>query len=165
MKRMILMGLAGLALAMSGALAGPESDQAGAAFDRLRTLVGDWESKAPDGSPITLTYRLVAGGHTLMEENSYGSMVTMYHRDGAGLMLTHYCAGDNQPRMRAKGLTPDGAGIDFQFADVTNLSGPDGAYMGSMKVTFVDNDHITQEWVHVSGSRKEPLVITWARKK
>ena len=37
------------------------------------------------------------------------AMTTVYHLDGRDLVLTHYCMGGNQPRMRAK--TTEGATV------------------------------------------------------
>ena len=73
-------------------------------FEKLKTLVGTWESPMEGGKSFTVTYRLVSNGTVLMEESGMEEMVTMYHPDGDSVMLTHYCAGNNQPRMRAAGL-------------------------------------------------------------
>jgi hypothetical protein len=92
-------------------------------------------------------------------------MVTMYHRDGTGLVATHYCSMGNQPRMRASEASPDGKTIQFRFADITNLAKPDGAHIRHLKVTFQDADHFTQDWTSVDKGKEQTEVFKWKRKK
>ena len=78
-------------------------------FDKLKSLAGQWQGKRSDGKPVVVTYELVSGGHGIMERLEAADedeMVTVYHPDGDGLMMTHYCSAGNQPRMRA--AVPDG---------------------------------------------------------
>jgi hypothetical protein len=90
-------------------------------------------------------------------------MVTMYHRDGAGLVATHYCSMGNQPRMRA--ADGDAKTIRFRFADITNLAKPDGGHIKDLTVTFQDADHMTQEWTSVENGKEQVEVFHWTRKK
>jgi hypothetical protein len=46
--------------------------------------------------------------------------MTVFHPDHADLVLTHYCAQGNQPRLRA--VTASADTVVFRFADATNLS-------------------------------------------
>jgi hypothetical protein len=32
-------------------------------------------------------------------------------------------------------------------------------------MTFVDADHVNEEWVHAGDGKEEPMLITFARKK
>jgi hypothetical protein len=75
-------------------------------------------------------------------------MVTMYHADGSVILMTHYCSENNQPRMRASGLSPDGKSIDFKFVDVTNLSSPNAPRMTELVLVFSDANHLTQRWTN-----------------
>jgi hypothetical protein len=154
--------LAGVAAA-SFADAGPGAAAQG--MERLKTLVGTWEGKGPEGMPITVTFKLTGEDSTLMEHLSLGDMITMYHQDGDQLMLTHYCAGNNQPRMRAAGLSADGKSIAFRFHDVTNLSSPGASHMKSLTITFDDADHISEEWTHLQGGKDAPMKIHLTRVK
>ena len=86
------------------------------------------------------TYRLVSNGTALMEtlvSPESGDMVTMYHPDGNGLVMTHYCSENTQSRMRAPG--DDGKTIRFSFVDVTNLSSPDAMRMTGLVLTMKDH--------------------------
>src|SRR4029077_1754769 len=66
-------------------------------FEALKKLAGDWVELGTDGKPtdkIVSSIRVTSGGNTVQETLFPGSdheMVTMYHLDGADLILTHYC--------------------------------------------------------------------------
>jgi WD40-like Beta Propeller Repeat len=120
------------------------------AWEKLKSLTGDWEGTA-EGHPAKVSYKLVSSGTALAESLSTpdgGEMLTIYHPDGSRLVMTHYCSENNQPRMRAAGLSPDGKRIVFTFVDVTNVSGPDAPHMVGLVVLFLDADHVTQQWTH-----------------
>ena len=90
-------------------------------FDQLKTLVGTWEGKAPDGKTVQVTFRETSGGSALLSEiTGHEDMVTMFHLDGSRLMMTHYCATGNQPRMVGT-ASPDGKTFSFNFVDATNV--------------------------------------------
>lgn len=151
------------ALAAGPAFAG--GDAASPGFERLKSLVGTWEGKGPDGSPATVTYRLVSNGTALMEELSVEGMVTVYYPDGTDVMLTHYCSGNNQPRMRAGGLQDGGKSLRFAFQDITNLSDPKDGHMSDLTVTFLDGDHFRQEWTSTKDGEKQTASAEWTRVK
>ncbi|HEY3174500.1 MAG TPA: hypothetical protein VGK94_01930 [Candidatus Polarisedimenticolia bacterium] len=137
---------------------------AAAGFDKLKSLVGTWEGKSPEGEAVTVTYSLIAGGNTLMEQLSHGNMVTMYHVDGDSLLLTHYCMANNEPRMRAKGLSADGKRLEFKFVDAANLAKPTDMHMHSLTLTFQDADHVTQEWVNSTEGKEQPASFPLTRR-
>jgi hypothetical protein len=122
---------------------------ASAAFDRLKSLAGEWRGQTGDGKPATLTYTVIAGGHTVMEVYRAGSaeqaMYTLYHLDGERLMLTHYCVSNNQPRMQAD-LSGAPGEIRFAFFDATNLDDPNDGHMHRALIRFHDDDHISNAW-------------------
>ncbi|MGH9870115.1 MAG: hypothetical protein ACREAA_18385 [Candidatus Polarisedimenticolia bacterium] len=140
-------------------------EQAEKGFDRLKALAGDWEAKGPDGAPLKVTFTVTSNGTAVMEHLSYNDMVTMYHRDGDQLMLTHYCGGNNQPRMKAPGLAADGKTMAFAFHDVTNLASKDAAFMKSVTITFVSPDKITEQWTHAGGGTEQPMTVELTRVK
>ena len=106
MKR-TLFAIASLLLAAAALpAAGQKSDApAGpAAFSRLKTLVGEWETDSQQTGKIHTSYEPIAGGTALVERESGDKMpvmMTVYHLDGDRLLLTHYCMAGNQPRMGA----------------------------------------------------------------
>lgn len=116
-----------------------------ASFENLKALAGQWETKDPSGKPQTITWKLVSGGSVLMESMQEESMVTMYHVDNNRLLLTHYCAAQNQPRMQAT-VSDDGKTFTFDFLDATNLANPDDGHMRKLVLTIQDKDHVTEQW-------------------
>jgi hypothetical protein len=129
-----------------------------AGFAKMKSLAGHWKGKLPDGKDATATYRIVSGGHAVEEVLGYADMVTMYHEDGDNVMLTHYCAGNNQPRMRAKFKAGDTT-MNFAFVDVTNLPDANAMHMHTVNFTFVDNDHIKSEWTNYDGGKQAGSVV------
>jgi len=85
-----------------------QGERAEALFERLKALEGEWVAVGEDGLPteeVLLVYRVVAGGHSVLSTEFPGSdheMVTLYHREGEGLAMTHYCALGNRPNMVAR---------------------------------------------------------------
>ncbi|MDX2197968.1 MAG: hypothetical protein SF069_03235 [Phycisphaerae bacterium] len=129
-------------------------------LDRLKTLEGSWQSgdENGDGKPDThVFYRVVSGGSAVAEFLMPGDpheMVSVYHLDGDQLMMTHYCALGNQPRMKAVSLS-DSAAIKFDFVDGTNMK-PTDMHIHSLTLTMVDSDHITADWrAHNEGKEIE----------
>ncbi len=98
-------------------------------FDVMKSLAGNWEGKTTMGDPVSVSYRLTSGGSALMSEiqtemkGRSEDMITMIHLDGGRLLLTHYCAVGNQPRMQAS-TSEDGKTITFDFLDATNWRVP-----------------------------------------
>lgn len=158
-------------LVTSLAIAAPAGAQtkAKAAFERMKTLVGEWEGKTSSGNKANVTYALISGDSVVMETlmtEGESSMVTMYHMDGDQLMMTHYCAAGNQPRMRAGNVRADTEQIAFTFLDATNLPSLDTGHMQSMTLTWKDNDHITHVWTWREKSKPDmPEEFQFVRKK
>jgi hypothetical protein len=137
------------------------------AWEKMKSLAGDWTGSYVDGSPVKVSYRLVSGGTALMETmNMHDSheMVTVYHPDGDRLLMTHYCSEATQPRMRASALSSDGKRLEFDFLDATN-AGPDALVMRRLVVTFGDADHITQNWTSRLKGKEQTGTFQLARAK
>ena len=146
------------ALAQNGAAAG---------FEKIKSLVGEWEGEGPYG-PVKVSYQIVSGGSALMETflpANEPSMITMYHLDNGRLMMTHYCSAGNQPRMQAQPPTGEIKSINFTFIDATNLAKLPGSRMQSLTVTFVDEDHFSQVWTWRENGKDIPGTFTFTRKK
>jgi hypothetical protein len=140
---------------------GPGSAQ----IEKLKSLAGDWDGKAPDGKAVHASYKVVSGGSAVAETLSAAGepdMLTVYHANGSSLMMTHYCSMGNQPRMKADAA--EGKSIAFHFVDGTNMSGPDAPHMNDLTITFDDANHITQEWA-MKGGPIDKVVFHLERKK
>jgi hypothetical protein len=55
--------------------------------------------------------------------------------------MTHFCAAQNQPRLKATTVDPDA--ITFSFVDITNLRSPTAGHVHGLEVRFLEPDHIT----------------------
>ncbi|MBC7773352.1 MAG: hypothetical protein H7210_12720 [Pyrinomonadaceae bacterium] len=136
-------------------------------LDPVKQLAGTWEMKGPDGSVQTIVYSVGSGGSAVREIMFPGhphEMTNMYHMDGNSVVMTHYCAAGNQPRMRATPGTP--GVLDFKADSVTNLASSDTHYMGGLRLVFVDKDHVREEWKSVeNGKVSDGPVFELTRKK
>ena len=125
-------------------------------FQTLKSLEGEWIRKDATGSTSETEFRVSSGGSTVRELMFPGEafeMTNMYALDGNSVVMTHYCASGNQPRMRAQGV--EGNRLAFAFEDVSDLKAKDETYMGEMTLVFVDGDHIEQHWRALRGSETD----------
>jgi len=136
-------------------------------FDALKSLEGTWEGKNNQGETLKVTFRSTAGGSALLSEihgKGPENMITMFHMDGARLLMTHYCGAGNQPRMKAT-LSPDGKSVIFDFIDATNLASPDAGHMHHVVFSMPDSDHHIEEWTFLDHGKTMKETFTLARSK
>ncbi len=152
-------------VSLAFALQGEKKSHPG--FDQLKKLEGAWESTDKD-HPARVTYKLSSGGSILVESMSmanHAEMLTIYHPDGDDLVMTHYCMLGNQPRMTAEKDAKAGM-LRFVCHGGSNLDCPKDKHMHALTVTFVDADHLKQEWsLTEAGKEQRVVTINLARKK
>jgi hypothetical protein len=166
--------IAALVVALAASLTGAAQDtekkerKSPPGLDRLKKLAGTWQADTKDMGKVTVTYRVVAGGSTVMESIMPGStheMVTMYHADGEDLVLTHYCVLGNQPRMKALKDSKEGT-LDFRCVGGSNMKCATDEHMHSAVLTFVDADHFTAEWGNMqNGKVDHTMKFDYVRQK
>lgn len=133
-------------------------------FDKLKTLAGTWEGKAPNGQASEVVYQVTSGGSAIMSEiKGPEDMITMFHLDGGRLLMTHYCAAGNQPRMKGA-MSPDGKTVTFDFVDATNLSSPEEGHMHHVVFTFADANHHSEEWTFLDHGKEMKETFELVRK-
>lgn len=126
-----------------------KASPAAASLEKMKKLVGTWVAADKDGKPtdqVVSVVKLTGAGSVVHETLFPGQpheMVSMYHLDGNDLVMTHYCALGNQPRMKADPQSPTNQ-IHFVFAGGTNFDPAKDKHMHEGTVTFFDDDHI--EW-------------------
>ena len=160
----------GLTLAIAAAC-GPrtsanEKAKSAAAFEKLISLVGEWEGTNAAG-PVKATYTLVSGGTALMERLQSANepeMITLYSLDGDHLQMTHYCSAGNQPQMKTATITELNGSLTFQTYQVTGLKTPDDAHMTGLTLTMPDKDHFTQQWTYREKGKSQADVFKFTRK-
>ena len=156
---LILMAL--LTLATASAFSQTEAQKA---FATIKALPGNWVGDTSMG-PVQVNFKITAGGSAVMSEIlGKEDMVSMFNLDGAGrLLMTHYCAAGNEPRMEAS-LSSDGKVITFTYVDATNLATPDAGHMQKMVLTVIDNNHHTEEWTFSDHGKEHKAVFDLRRK-
>ena len=140
-------------LVLFSVAAGAQSETR-SSFEKLKTLQGTWTGKNTQGQPLKVLFRATSAGSAVLSEiEGKENMITMFHLDGDRLMMTHYCATGNQPRMLAK-VSPDGKTFTFNFLDATNLNSPRAGHMQRMVLTVIDENHHTEDWTFVEQGKQ-----------
>lgn len=134
---------------------------ASTAFDRIKTLAGTWDAALPvpgaEAMTSTHEFRVSAAGTVVMEIMGPGSdheMINMYHVDGDELLLTHYCAGGNQPTMRLDRATSDADHYVFAFTGGTNLDPATDGHIHGGELTFTGDGTLDSTWIGWSGGKQ-----------
>jgi hypothetical protein len=130
-----------------------EKSPSDVAFERLKSLVGTWETVEKGSKrPGVATYTLTGGGKVLMEV--MGGMATAYHLDKGTLVLTHFCGAGNQPRMRVKTIENDGRHFVFEMYDITNHPNPDSYYSSALDVRFLEDGTVELAYRGMTAGRE-----------
>src|SRR5215831_10091711 len=127
MKTLIkALGLLALSVAILPVRANAAPGSGVDAFEKLKALVGHWETDKTNMNKASLDLELTSGGTAVLEkshmvENGKSvEMTTLYYLDGDQVKLTHYCMAGNQPTMGGT-YAPSTKTIVFDFVGATNL--------------------------------------------
>jgi hypothetical protein len=157
------------ALAAAGTAQTTSPSEAG--FERLKAMQGEWidvDGVFGEKGKVAASYRVSGAGNTVIETFPLGTpaeMVTVYHRDGANLALTHYCSGGTQPRMASKGL--DGHALVFDYTGGANIDPTTTSHMHAARLEFVSADEFRTTWQNWKDGKPAgpPHTIRLIRKK
>ena len=167
-----------LLLVLGGSLCGLWSGQALAEhpsqlpmpFELVKTLVGTWHGNKQvlDGQEtITVDYALTAKGTAVVERifpDTPKEMVSIYTQDGHEMVMTHYCALGNQPRMKTSSPV-SGNSITMSYIDGTGMRSVQDTHMHELTLTFIDDRHINHEWtVFEHGQKQVTHTFAFARR-
>lgn len=138
----------------------------------IAALEGEWEMVNDDGTTENGSIFQVSGAGSNVREIMFPGdqheMTNMYHMDGDRLVVTHYCAGGNQPRMVASEAreTDEGTVYEFDFDSVSNLRPEHEHYMGQMTLTILRDGTIREDWrsFDSEGHLSDPVVFELRRK-
>ena len=125
------------------------------ALEALMSLTGEWVGttvSSPFGSeewgepsPAAISYRVSGNDSAVVATYGAGTqmeMLTIYHLNGPDeLMLTHYCALKNQPRMKLEVGKEPGV-MKFAFAGGTNFDPKKDRHAHEATLRFIDKDTI-----------------------
>lgn len=126
-------------------------------FQLVSALEGTWSCADSQGNLSTTRFDVTSGGSVVRETMFPGTpheMTNMYALDGNALVMTHYCAGGNQPSMRARAM--EGNALDFDFESVRDLGGPDETYMGAMTMVFNADGTVEERWSGLKDGQVDP---------
>ena len=133
-------------LPMTSALA--EEGPGHQAFEALKGLAGTWHGTASaDQSNATHVFEVSAAGTVVMETmfpDTDHEMINMYHLDGDDLVLTHYCAGGNQPTMKM--TKSEGQTLHFDFTGGSNLNPETDPHIHAAKLTLGEGK-LESHWI------------------
>lgn len=128
-------------------------------FNRIKQLVGRWEGlgenvEGEKSNKIVVVYEVTAGGNAVMERifpNTSQEMITMYYEQKGQLALTHYCLIGTRSTMMLKPLTASESSrqrnvYEFGLIENTGLDPTVDTHMNSLKVVFIDENHMNQSW-------------------
>ena len=176
----VAMGLVAALVPVAATPARAGEVEARTAFDRLKSLSGSWHG-TPEGEGeaaeaeegveheggVVHEFRVSAAGTVVMETMNPGTdheMINMYHVDGDDLVVTHYCAGGNQPQMRLDREKSTAEKLVFDFAGGTNLDPAVDGHIHAARIRFVDDDHLESVWLsHVEGRQAGKMTFHLAR--
>jgi hypothetical protein len=158
-------GLLILAFAVAPLFAGTNSE---AAFEKLRSLAGEWEGKDEHGMTSKTTFQVLASRTAVMETLSPSGMeemITLYSMDDDGIALVHYCPTNNQPRMRVVPPSGDVKELSFDYQGAGNLKSPSAGHQHHLVLRFEDSNHIIETWTWREEGKEIPMVFHFTRKK
>ena len=167
MKRILFLLIVTLAIG-TGISGAPTASRATAAFQKLQSLVGDWEGKDEHhGDAVKTNFKLLASKTAVMETltaSGMDEMVTLYSIDGDSIALLHYCPTNNQPRMRATPAPGDVTKLVFSFQGAGNLPNLETGHEHKLVIEFQDKDHIVEHWTWRQKGKDMEMVYHFARK-
>lgn len=145
-----LLAVALLCASLSASAAGPDVAAKPHLLDRFKALAGEWSGSGLDGNSMpdaTVSYTVTAGGNAVEELQFPGTsheMRTLYVRDGEDVVLVHFCASGNHPKMRAR-AGQDGE-VAFDFDGAINFDPAKAAHMHDARFAFIGPDELTSRW-------------------
>ncbi|MEE2776655.1 MAG: hypothetical protein VYE73_07820 [Acidobacteriota bacterium] len=138
------------------------------ALAALKNLEGEWMgSSQGGGSASSVRYEVIAAGGTVVKTYAPGApneMLTVYHMDGDDLVLTHYCALDNQPRMRFVASDRPGE-IRFEFDGGTNFDPNVDAHAHEGWTRIHDDGSVETESIGHAGGEPRPARRSTLRRR
>ncbi len=128
-----------------------------AAFEHMKSLVGEWSAESPMMGKMKTEFRLIAGGSVIEErfgEDTPMEMLSVYHDVNGKLMMTHFCALRNQPRMALTKSTADS--LTFDFVPTPGLNAAKEKHMHGATYTFIDANHFKLAGVSWENGKSAP---------
>jgi hypothetical protein len=133
----------------------------GGVFDVFKSLQGRWSIQS-GGKTITTVMTYDVGSKDSIVTEQFGKELTVIHRDGQDLQMTHFCNAGNQPRLRLKKSRSPKL-FEFAMFDITNLRKSDEPHVQKILYTIVDEKHMKLEIIWKTGGSSESEKYTLTR--
>src|SRR5512134_958703 len=136
-----------------------------AAFERIRSLAGDWAGRMEDplsGPPAGVRFELASGGQAVIERQNAGQSfesVVVYFLAGGKLRATLYSGAGNQPGYRL-GKDSTAELLLFELDGGTGLDSARDGHVHRGEIRILAPDRIEERWFHYVGP-KEQGVTHW----
>jgi hypothetical protein len=123
------------------------------------------DARTLEQQAFRIQYKLISANTALVEV--FGNPArqvteTIYHRDGERLLVTHYCAQGNQPRLKLRDGTPTGT-LQFDFLDVTNLRRPGASHLVRIRFERTDATHLVRKETYEEDGKEQETILTLER--
>ncbi len=155
---LVMAGNASVSVATSALTSSSDAD-----FARLSALVGEWKNAERLESALRIRFVLTAGGTALQESWYRGETLhslTIYHRDGDRLVVTHYCPQGNQSTLVQ---TENGESIAFTFRSATDLDAATESYLHDLSFDLSNPDRPVRHEVYRSNNSDDPSELVLQR--
>ena len=131
-----------------------------AVFDAFKSLKGRWTIQS-GGKTIATVMTYDIGSKDSIVTEQFGKELSVIHRDGQDLQMTHFCNAGNQPRLRLKKCRFPGL-FEFEMFDITNRRKSDEAHVQKIIYRVVDGKHMELEivWKKRDSSESEKYALT-----
>jgi hypothetical protein len=133
------------------------------AFERMKKLVGSWEAHMQMGKEkmeMKASYKLTSGGSVLIETTHEGTpheMVSVYHDNKKKeLVMTHYCAEHNQPKLILTGM--DNNNLTMDLSPDSDIDTAKETHIHSVSIQFDGNDKMSHKWTSHKDGKKDMVV-------
>ena len=138
-------------------------------FDKMKSLVGEWQADLPGFGRITSSIRLVSKGTALEETlgTPADNEISLYTPSDSRVVLTHVCAltpDGHVVRLRTPALGAEPRVLEFLPLDSSNLHTPNAPHMRRVVVTFIDRDHFSEEWTKTEGGKDTVFELKFVRR-
>jgi hypothetical protein len=160
--------MSGMVLALFATVAAAETSSE-SAFDKLKSLAGEWQAELPGFGIMTNSIRLVSGGKAIEETigTPAESETSLYTRRNGRTLLTHYCAmtpDGHQVRLEAGPGRGTRDSFVFAYVDATNLHNPAAPHMRKVELTIIDADHFTERWTKSEAGKDTVFDLKFSRR-
>jgi hypothetical protein len=153
------LAVAALIVAAPGAWAGDTAAgkiDSKAAFEKIKSLAGEWTGTAGENMPGGVIYRVTGNGSVVMATMFPGTdheMINMFHMVDGELVATHYCSSGNQPHFKFDAAKSTPTELVFAFNGGTNFDPAKDSYVRAGKLSIGDGK-LVEDWTFYGGGKE-----------